>query len=223
NNVADMISNGALPWPQSWLLKASDKSVIPIPALDVSHADLRQWRDRNGMLSSFSVAKAWNAAIRPRGNQVKWSQAVWFCHNIPRHAFHLLLVMRNGLKTYDKMRPWDVGVNTDLNLLRCALCDNQPDSHGHLFFEFPFSLKVWSYVRDLAGIDFVSPIFHDVIMYLQLMENKRTARSVFGKLILAASAYYIWMERNNRFFKNTRRSPEEGQWKAYLLRLQPEK
>ncbi|GJS27039.1 hypothetical protein Tco_0487659 [Tanacetum coccineum] len=47
----------------------------------------------------------------------------------------------------------DVGVNTDLNLLLCALCDNQPDSHGHFFFECPFSLKVWSYVHDLARMD----------------------------------------------------------------------
>nr|GEX23176.1 hypothetical protein [Tanacetum cinerariifolium] len=144
-------------------------------------------------LESFSVDKAWNA-IRPRGNLVEWSQVVWFSHNIPRHAFHLLLVMRNGLKTHDKIRPWDVGVNTDLNVLRCALWDNQPNSHGHLFFECPFSLKVRSYVRDLARMDLVSLILHDIIMYLQPMENKRTARSVFGKLILAASAYYIWME-----------------------------
>ncbi|GJS20507.1 RNA-directed DNA polymerase, eukaryota [Tanacetum coccineum] len=36
-----------------------------------------------------------------------------------------------------------------------------------------------------------------------------TALSVFGKLILAASSYYIWLERNNRLFKKGKRSPEE--------------
>ncbi|GJU52674.1 hypothetical protein Tco_1226388 [Tanacetum coccineum] len=61
-------------------------------------------------------------------------------------------------------------------------------SHGHLFFECPFSLKVWSYVRDLAGMDLVSLVLHDIIVYLQPIGNKRTAKSVFGKLILAASA-----------------------------------
>nr|GEU39556.1 hypothetical protein [Tanacetum cinerariifolium] len=172
NNVADMISNGAWSWPQSWLLKALDICLIPIPGLGAS------------------------------------SLIVWFSHNIPHHAFHLWLVMRNGLKTHDKMRQWDVSVNTDLNLLRCDLCDNQPDSHGHLFFECPFSLKVWSYVRDLAGMDLVSLILHDIIVYLHPIGNKRTSRSVFGN-ILDTSAYYIWMERNNKVFKNTRRSPEE--------------
>nr|GEV02237.1 hypothetical protein [Tanacetum cinerariifolium] len=103
NNVANMISNGAWSWPQSWLLNALDIGLIPIPALDVSHADSRQWRDRNGTLSFFYVAKAWNA-IRPRGNQLEWSRIVWFSHNIPRYAFYFWLVMRNGLKMHDKMR-----------------------------------------------------------------------------------------------------------------------
>ncbi|GJX20498.1 protein LAZ1 [Tanacetum coccineum] len=171
NTVEDLVSNGTWSWPQSWLLKAPDLDLITCLALVSSMADLWQWRDRNGNILSFSVAKAWEA-IRPLGNQVAWSRIVWFSHNIPRHAFHLWLVMRHGLKTHDKMRQWDVRGDTDLNLLRCALCDNCPDSHTHLFFECTFSAKVWSYVRDLA-------------------------------------AYFIWMEQNNRTFKNTRRSPKE--------------
>ncbi|GKE97219.1 homeodomain-like protein, partial [Tanacetum coccineum] len=166
-----------------------------------------QWRDRNGNISSFSVAKAWEA-IRPRGNQAAWSRIVWFSYNIPRHAFHLWLVMRRGLKTHDKMRQWDVRGDTDLNLLRCALCDNYPDSHTHLFFECTFSAKVWSYVRDLDGMDLIPPVLRDILLYLLPMGDKRTAKSFFGKLILSALAYFIWMKRNNRTFKNTRRSPE---------------
>nr|GFB14422.1 reverse transcriptase domain, reverse transcriptase zinc-binding domain protein [Tanacetum cinerariifolium] len=58
-------------------------------------------------------------------------------------------------------------------------------------------------------MELVPPILHGIISYLQPMGNKRTARSVFGKLILASSAYFIWMEHHHRTFKNTRRSPEE--------------
>nr|GEX35131.1 hypothetical protein [Tanacetum cinerariifolium] len=126
---------------------------------------LCQSRDRNGSFSSFSVAKAWEAISR--GMQVDWFRIVWFSYNIPCHAFHLWLVIRNGLKMHDKMRQWDVGTK------------------------------------------FVPLILYDNISYLQPMGNKRTARSVFDKLILASSAYFIWMERNHRTFKNTRRSPEE--------------
>ncbi|GKD04846.1 putative reverse transcriptase domain, reverse transcriptase zinc-binding domain protein [Tanacetum coccineum] len=207
NNVADLVSNGAWYWPQSWLHKAPDLGLLMVPYLDESRPDLRQWRDRIGKFLTFSVAKAWEA-LKPRGVQVDWYQIVWFSHCIPRHAFHLWLVMRNSL-THDRMRQWDVGINTDLNLLRCALCDAQPDSHTHLFFECAFSSQVWYYARDLAGMDLVSPMMHDILLYLQPMANKRTARSVFGRPILAATAYHIWLERNNRVFKKVRRSPEE--------------
>ncbi|GJW37180.1 retrotransposon protein, putative, ty1-copia subclass, partial [Tanacetum coccineum] len=149
SKVADLIVNGAWAWPQSWLHKASDIGNILVPALDGLKSDMRQWRDLNGNLSSFTVAKAWEA-IRLHGNQVDWFQIVWFSHNIPRHAFHLWLVMRNGLKTHDRM------------------------SKG-----------------------------------MEPMGNKRTARCIIGKLIVAATAYFIWFERNNRTFKNVRRSPEE--------------
>ncbi|GKA91539.1 homeodomain-like protein [Tanacetum coccineum] len=158
-----------------------------VPVLDGLKSDVRQWRDRNGNLSSFSVAKAWEA-IRPRGNQVDWFRIVWFLHNIPCHAFHLWLVMRNGLKTHDRMRQWDVGPSTDVNLLHFKLCNMQPESHTHLFFECMFAAKVWRYVRGLADMDMLPPVIHDIVLYLQPMGNKRTARCIIGKLTVAATA-----------------------------------
>ncbi|GJS27038.1 hypothetical protein Tco_0487658 [Tanacetum coccineum] len=41
-----------------WLLKDTDIGIIPILSLDVSQENLKQWCDRNGTLSSSSVAKA---------------------------------------------------------------------------------------------------------------------------------------------------------------------
>ncbi|GKB76003.1 hypothetical protein Tco_0942898 [Tanacetum coccineum] len=67
--------------------------------------------------------------------------------------------------------------------IRCPLCGLQPDSHSHLFFECLFSSKP--------------------------MSRQRTAKSVIGRLILAATSYFIWIERNNRVFKKVKRSPEE--------------
>ncbi|GJR75178.1 homeodomain-like protein [Tanacetum coccineum] len=208
SNEAELVTNGSWSWPQSWLLKAPDLGLIPDPILDLSRDDVRQWRDNNGSFLVFYVAKAWET-LRPRGTQVPWVRIVWVSHAIPRNAFHLWLVMRSGLKTQDRMRQWDVGVGTDLNLLRCALCDSQPDSHAHLFFECPFSSKVWLYVRELVGMELIPPIMHDIISYLQPINKKRTALSILGKLILAASSYFIWLERNNRVFKQVKKSPED--------------
>ncbi|GKA87243.1 reverse transcriptase zinc-binding domain-containing protein [Tanacetum coccineum] len=118
--------------------------------------------------------------------------------------------MRNSLKTQDKLRQWDVGINTDLNLLRCSLCNTQSDSHAHLFFECPYSSKVWKLVRHLADMELVPPILYDIVDHLQPMANKKTARSIFGKLILAASSYFVWLwNRINRCVKNVKRTLEE--------------
>ncbi|GKC92569.1 hypothetical protein Tco_1158011 [Tanacetum coccineum] len=42
-----------------------------------------------------------------------------------------------------------------------------------------------------------------------LRAAKRSFDCIVGKLLFAAAAYHIWIERNNRLFKNVRRSPEE--------------
>ncbi|GKC96556.1 hypothetical protein Tco_1161998, partial [Tanacetum coccineum] len=92
--------------------------------------------------------------------------------------------------------------------VRCSLCNTQSDSHEHLFFECTFSAQVWYLVRGLAGMDLVPPVLEDIRMWFQPMAAKRAVINIVGKLIFAASAYYIWLERNNRLFENTRRSPE---------------
>ncbi|GKB88673.1 homeodomain-like protein [Tanacetum coccineum] len=195
-------------WPQAWLLKAPNLSTIPTPNIDPSKRDMVLWCDLDGSLSVFSVRNAWEA-LRPHGNEILWSRVVWFPHGIPRRAFHLCLVLRGSLRTQDKLRQWDVGESTDLSLLRCPLCNLIPDSHEHLFFACSFSSQVWRYVRSMADMDLLPPTLHQIVTHLAPMAKHRTARNVIGRLLLAASAYFIWIERNNRLFKNSRKTPEE--------------
>ncbi|GKC38733.1 reverse transcriptase domain, reverse transcriptase zinc-binding domain protein, partial [Tanacetum coccineum] len=166
------------------------------------------WRDLDGNMLPFSVKCAWEV-LRPRGLEVSWYNIAWFSYCIPRHAFHLWLVMKRCLKTQDKLRPWDVEPNVDLNLLKCSLCGAQMDSHEHLFFECVFSSKVWNYVRGLAEMDVVPPSLHDIVAYIQPMAKSRMVKNIIGKLLVAASLYFLWIERNNRLFKKGKRSPEE--------------
>ncbi|GJV95770.1 putative reverse transcriptase domain, reverse transcriptase zinc-binding domain protein [Tanacetum coccineum] len=136
NCVADLVSQDGWMWPQSWLLKAPDLGMVPVPTLEESRSDVPQWRDLTSKCSSFSVRCAWEA-LRPRGPEV------------------------------------------------------------------------WQYVRPLAGMEMVPPSSRDILMHLQPMAHRRTAKSVIGRLIFAATSYFIWLERNNRMFKNERRSSEE--------------
>nr|GFA84174.1 hypothetical protein [Tanacetum cinerariifolium] len=170
--------------------------------------DYVQWRDVNGNLSAFSVKLVWEA-LRPRGTEVLWSKTIWFAHCLPRHAFHLWLVMRISLKTQDKLCPWDVEPFTDLSTLRCVFCQAHMDSHEHIFFECSYASRVWSLVQVYTKMKYVRPLLNEITLWFQTVASKRTVQVIVGKLIFAAASYYIWRERNNRLFKGTRRSLKE--------------
>ncbi|GJR83858.1 reverse transcriptase domain, reverse transcriptase zinc-binding domain protein [Tanacetum coccineum] len=153
-----------------WLDRIPSLSSIHVPNLSVDCDAVLLWHDLNGNLRPFSVACAWDS-LRSRADVVDWFHVVWFPQCIPRHVFHMWLVTKQKLKTQDRLRQWDVAPSTDLNLLRCPLCDLVPDSHSHLFFECPFSMQGKSVV------------------------------SIISRLLLAATSYYIWIERNSRLFK----------------------
>nr|GEX58808.1 hypothetical protein [Tanacetum cinerariifolium] len=73
----------------------------------------------------------------------------------------------------------------------------------------PRGLKVWSLMLVLAGMESVPLRLEDIVNWLRPMAAKRSFKSVVGKLLFASMAYFVWCERNNRLFKNIRRSPKE--------------
>ncbi|GKA41349.1 putative reverse transcriptase domain-containing protein [Tanacetum coccineum] len=89
--------------------------------------------------------------------------------------------------------------NLDENTMDCV---RWRDANG-VFSDFSVS-RAWEAFRPR-----VPPILYDIVAHLQSMANKRTARSIFGKLILAASSYFVWLERNNRLFRLLSETPEE--------------
>ncbi|GJX10912.1 retrovirus-related pol polyprotein from transposon TNT 1-94 [Tanacetum coccineum] len=92
---------------------------------------------------------------------------------------------------------------------RLCLSVTPKDSHAHFFFECSYSARVCLHVQHLAEMEAFPPVLQDILSHLQPMANKRTSTSVIGRILLAATSYFLWIERNNRLFKNSRRSSEE--------------
>ena len=103
--VVDVVSNGARPWRVSWFDNFRVLINVPTPILNGEHVDALQWKMRDGTFRLFSVRDVLDS-IREQGNAVEWFQLVCSRYSIPRHATHLWLVMRNRLKTHDRMRQW---------------------------------------------------------------------------------------------------------------------
>ncbi|GJW61187.1 reverse transcriptase domain, reverse transcriptase zinc-binding domain protein [Tanacetum coccineum] len=196
--------DGAWNWPHDLLSKYHILSTCHVPTV-ANRADCLVWRDSQGADKPFSVAQVWND-IRPRDSQVEWYPVVWFASCIPRHAFNLWLVVRRKLKTQDLVSIWDV--SNYLGSL-CSLCELQPDSHDHLFFECPFAIEVWDRVKGYAGLDSSNPNIYDIISDLIPIARRRLMLSIVAKLVVAALTYYIWQERNWRLFKKGKRNPNQ--------------
>ncbi|GJW73851.1 homeodomain-like protein [Tanacetum coccineum] len=189
-------------------MKALSIALVACPSLEEFKLDVIKWRDSNEVFFNFTITNAWEA-LRPRGNEVPWHMVVWFSHGIPRHAFHLCLVIRNNLKTQDQLRQWDFINNIDVNSICCLLCEAQLDSHSYLFFKCPYFKKIQMTIRHLASMDMVPPKVQEIVSYLQPIAHRRNVKSIIGRLLVAVAAYYMWVERNSRLFKNVKRTPDE--------------
>ncbi|GJY44646.1 reverse transcriptase domain, reverse transcriptase zinc-binding domain protein [Tanacetum coccineum] len=131
---------------------------------------------------------------------------VWFPSCIPRHAINLWLIIRRKLKTQDLIPSWDVSNNLGSV---CSLCESIPDSHDHIFFECIFARSVWNRLKGLAGLDSSNCNIYVIIQDLLPYVKSRTTRCVIAKLVVAASAYYVWQERNWRLFQKGKRSIDQ--------------
>ncbi|GKA17514.1 putative reverse transcriptase domain-containing protein [Tanacetum coccineum] len=103
NTVSDLVFNGFWRWPHDWLSRFSN--IVNIPVLNIKDElnDVIVWRNVQGVFQRFSVAGAWDS-LRLRADVVDWYHVFWFPHCIPRHALNLWLVIKEKLKTQDRLR-----------------------------------------------------------------------------------------------------------------------
>ncbi|XP_021996318.1 uncharacterized protein LOC110893520 [Helianthus annuus] len=157
------------------------------------------------MQVDVSTSAVWDD-IRNGQELVPWNNAIWFPQAIPRHAFIMWLIVNKKLKTQDVMSRWNSSGNANYNLLCCSLCTSGPDSHEHLFFECSFGLQIWNGVKVLAGMEEVCNKWDSIYEYLVRFGSSKSARIVIGKLVVGATAYFVWQERNMRLFSTKKRS-----------------
>ncbi|GJU99086.1 zinc knuckle CX2CX4HX4C containing protein [Tanacetum coccineum] len=68
---------------------------------------------------------------------------------------------------------------------------------------------VWHQVQSFTGVPNMPSSLDMIVNLLSPGARKRSARSIIVKLVFAASCYFIWQERNNRLFKNQKKSEDQ--------------
>ncbi|KAJ9541666.1 hypothetical protein OSB04_028172 [Centaurea solstitialis] len=195
--VVDVISHCDGAWPQIWMESNTDAFSDPMPVLDVNSRDSLSWRGPDLIGTSFTVQQAWRSLDGPH-IIIPWTKYVWFKGNIPKHSFCLWSACYIRLPTQDRILAWKE-VPPDFV---CSLCGVEQDSHDHLFFRCPYAIDVWRKVKNEVGLHG----FHESWnLILQDLVSGQGPGRLIQKLALAASVYFIWMERNNRLFKGMKR------------------
>ncbi|KAK1427997.1 hypothetical protein QVD17_16800 [Tagetes erecta] len=205
DKVKDIWVNNQIAWPSAWVNIYPILNTIRI-SINYNARDRIWWRvgNENHEFSAYSV---WQA-IRPREEEVDWGKVIWSSHCVPRHAFLMWLVMRGKLLTQDKILGWDFARRKTMNMMCCLLCYENIDSHSHLFFECKFSSRVWLLTKKSTSMRNIKPVWSDIVTWLINHYKAKSIYSILDRLVVAATAYFIWQERNNRSFMNHARPPD---------------
>ncbi|GKB91388.1 RNA-directed DNA polymerase, eukaryota, reverse transcriptase zinc-binding domain protein [Tanacetum coccineum] len=190
-------------WPDGWISKFPRLVGLQSIMLNEQANDEVKWKKSDGGVCEFTVNHAYRDFIAVE-EDVKWWKVVWFSQNILKHAFIVWLAIQNKLTTQDKIKQWG-----SYDVLCCALCKNNTDSHSHLFFECGYSSEVWKNVVDKMDVGDRSYKWFEIVEEMSRTFNGNSINSIIRRLCLVASVYLIWQERNYRIFREEIRSPEE--------------
>ena len=121
-----------------------------------------------------------------------WSRVVWFRKSIPRHSFLLWMSIQGGLCTQDSLMKFGIS-----SCSRCILCGCSSEDIDHLLFQCLFSLRVWSSVLAMCGLDWSCRDWRQTVEWLCQFSGASFFH-LLVRLSFAASVYHIWRERNAR-------------------------
>ncbi|PWA78863.1 RNA-directed DNA polymerase, eukaryota, Reverse transcriptase zinc-binding domain protein [Artemisia annua] len=123
---------------------------------------------------------------------------------VPRHSFILWMDVNGILKTQDRISRW-----LNIQDMSCPFCKRCKDSHSHLFFICNFARRLWERLKIMAKLDDVSNSWAQIISSIVNRPAQNSIWSVIQRLVLGASVYFVWQERNLRLFGVHSRTVEE--------------
>ncbi|KAL7229755.1 hypothetical protein ACSBR2_008294 [Camellia fascicularis] len=87
---------------------------------------------------------------------------------------------------------------------RCVLCEDDEETHYHLFFECSYSFRVWSSVTIKCNVNWPSLSWNHLVNWLATHLTGSSLAVTTCKLVFTCSIYCIWQERNCRIFQGTK-------------------
>ena len=166
---------------------------LPSPPMD---DDEFLWRGQSdNFVPKFSPKVTWNM-VREHAPVVPWCSLVWFKQHIPRCSFVLWMAVLARLPTRDRLSSWRMAVPRT-----CVFCPAGDETHDHLFFQCPFSPRVWDFFSRRHNVSSMADFSSSVAFCHRLHDDHSPDVVTVFKILLHVFVYTPWKERNTRIFK----------------------
>ncbi|GKA71992.1 hypothetical protein Tco_0778208 [Tanacetum coccineum] len=85
----------------------------------------------------------------------------------------------------------------------------RPNSHTYLLFECDYPNEVWSRLKCIVKLDHAPNSWQAIINFMISKRVSKSIWSILQRLLIGATVYIIWQERNLRIFQGKSRSVDE--------------
>ncbi|XP_028085249.1 uncharacterized protein LOC114286296 [Camellia sinensis] len=144
-NICYPKNEGGLGWPvaSSWelreLIESTPSTLHPNNGLDSA-----RWLPSSD--GKFFVTSTWNY-LRKSGDRMSWAAILWGPHNIPKASFVTWMAILGRLNTRDRLRLFGISQSAE-----CVFCNDSCENHNHLFFDYPFSARIWTCIQSKLNV-----------------------------------------------------------------------
>ncbi|PKU68127.1 Putative ribonuclease H protein [Dendrobium catenatum] len=131
--------------------------------------------------------------------KVDWNKTIWHKNFTLKYACFTWMACICKLKTADILRQRGI-----MAPMHCSLCSGHTENHTHLFFDCDFSFYILKTIMPKFASFLLRPTLIQALDYIENSEYSNRTDKDFYSLAISCITYYIWRERNNRRFSDTR-------------------
>ena len=184
--------------------------------LNQTVCDKRGWGTKSGAYTTAEGYRSLLTVPYVAPNPIHW-KFVWYIQSIPKVDLFCWNVAHNSILTAENLRKRGLEGPSI-----CSLCKNKEENLDHLLITCPFSREVWRESLSLNHSNFSMPdltveLFSNWAESSPFLLSKKALLKAAWMLIPKFIIWKLWLERNNRIFRNVENNPSMVALKARIL------
>ncbi|KAL7224750.1 hypothetical protein ACSBR1_026103 [Camellia fascicularis] len=131
----------------------------------------------------FSINSTWNW-FRKSFTKVSWEKLLWGLHNIPKASMVTWMAILGRLNTGDRLKLFCISQTS-----MCVLCNDPYEDHNHLFFDCPFSSRVWESIKGKLNVNWPYRLWPDIVQLVSKTVKGKSLSAVVTRLAFTCTVY----------------------------------